>query len=189
MGASLFDRWAERLAQEGIVRREDVALYSYGLWQGLLLLLNIGTALLIGLLLDEVVACIIFLVCYLPLRSMAGGYHARTPLRCYLLGIVLVTTALAAIKWLPWTLEGALSTAAIASVIIWRLSPVEDENKPLDEKELVHFRKKMKKIVVAEYVVIVADKMIRYIQLNEIVTTSMICVCCLQLWKVISIKE
>ena len=139
MSARSFERWADSLVQEGIISREDAGLYSYGLEQGLLLLLNIGTALLIGLLLDEFVACVIFLACFLPLRAMAGGYHARTPLRCYLLGMMLVTVALAAIKWLPWTMEGTVITAVIASAIIWRLAPVEDENKPLDEKEKALF--------------------------------------------------
>ena len=44
MSAHLFDRWADVLAREGIVSAEDVELYSYGLSQGLLFLLNIGTA-------------------------------------------------------------------------------------------------------------------------------------------------
>ena len=141
MNGSVFERWANSLVQEGIVSREDEELYSYGLRQGWLFLLNISTALVIGWLMDALTACILFMVCYVPLRRMAGGYHARTPFRCYLLGIVLVTAALAAIKWLPWTMEGALIIAAIASVVIWRLAPVEDENKPLDEEERERYKR------------------------------------------------
>lgn len=121
MNGSVFERWANSLVQEGIVSREDEELYSYGLRQSWLFLMNISTALVIGWLMDALTACILFMVCYVPLRRMAGGYHARTPFRCYLLGIVLVTAALAAIKWLPWTMEGALITTAIASVVIWFL--------------------------------------------------------------------
>lgn len=155
MSARSFERWADSLVQEGIISREDAGLYSYGLEQGLLLLLNIGTALLIGLLLDEFVACVIFLACFLPLRAMAGGYHARTPLHCYLLGMMVVTATLAAIKWLPWTLEGTLIAAAIASAIIWRLAPVEDENKPLNKEEMQKFKHKSKLMIFVSWVEII----------------------------------
>ena len=147
MNGSVFERWANSLVQEGIVSREDEELYSYGLRQGWLFLLNISTALVIGWLMHELTACIIFMTCYAPLRRMAGGYHARTPFRCYLLGIVLVAAALATIKWLPWTLEGALIATAIASVVIWRLAPVEDENKPLDEEERERYCQKTRVVL------------------------------------------
>lgn len=148
MSAQSFERWADSLVQEGIISREDAGLYSYGLEQGLLLLLNIGTALLIGLLLDEFVACVIFLACFLPLRAMAGGYHARTPLRCYLLGMMLVTAAMLASKWIPWTITGTWITAAVACVIIWRLAPAEDKNKPLNKKEREKYSQQTEKILI-----------------------------------------
>lgn len=155
MNGSVFERWANSLVQEGIVSREDEELYSYGLRQSWLFLMNISTALVIGWLMDALTACILFMVCYVPLRRMAGGYHARTPFRCYLLGIVLVTAALAAIKWLPWTMEGALITTAIASVVIWFLAPVEDENKPLDEDEIKIYRQKLKNVLCIEWIIII----------------------------------
>lgn len=149
MSARSFERWAYSLVREGIISREDAGLYSYGLEQGLLLLLNIGTALLIGLLLDEFVACVIFLACFLPLRAMAGGYHARTPLHCYLLGMVVVLAAMLASKWIPWTITGTWITAIVACVIIWRLAPAEDKNKPLSKEEREKYSQQTKRILIA----------------------------------------
>ena len=178
MNGSVFERWANSLVQEGIVSREDEELYSYGLRQSWLFLLNISTALVIGWLMDALTTCILFMVCYVPLRRMAGGYHARTPFRCYLLGIVLVTAALAAIKWLPWTMEGALIIAAIASVVIWRLAPVEDENKPLDEEERERFRKRARQIVLIELLVFAGCGLTQsYIALNVCIATALFAVC------------
>lgn len=160
MSAHLFDRWADALAREGIVSAEDVELYSYGLSQGLLFLLNIATALLVGALLGEMAACVVFMACYLPLRSMAGGYHARTPLRCYVLGIVLVAAALAAVKWLPWTGTLIVLAAALASVLIWRLAPVADANKPLDEAEILRYRGKARKLTLGVWLVVLGGLLI-----------------------------
>ena len=51
MATHLLECWADSLAREGAVSAEDRELYSYGLSQGLVFLLNMGTALFIGALL------------------------------------------------------------------------------------------------------------------------------------------
>ena len=174
MSAQIFERWADSLVQEGIISREDAGLYSYGLEQGLLLALNIGTALLIGLLLDEFVACVIFLACFLPLRAMAGGYHARTPFRCYLLGMVMVTGVLAMIKWFPWTMSEALIAVGIASIVIWLLAPVENENKLLDVEEKAEYQKKTRVLLVSIWILLVEVFMQKNVQGSSALDMSII---------------
>lgn len=189
MKGSVFERWANSLVQKGIVSREDEELYSYGLRQSWLFLLNVSTALVIGWLMDALTACILFMVCYVPLRRMAGGYHARTPFRCYLLGIVLITAALAAIKWLPWTMKGALITAAIASVVIWRLAPVEDENKPLDEEEREMFQKRARQIVIIELLVFMTNIILQKdTRLGVCIAMAMLTVCSMLCYAMVSSK-
>ncbi len=146
MRTGVFERWADSLVREGVISEEDADLYSYGLWQGALFVLNIVAVLLIGALLGEMAACLVFMACYLPLRRMAGGYHARTPGHCFLLGLVLIAAALAAVKGLPWTVAGTLCAAALASVLIWCLAPVADENKPLDAVETLRYRGQARKL-------------------------------------------
>ena len=99
---SLTEKWAHGLAANGVISQEDEALYNYGLRQGVVFLLNTAAIIMVGWLLGMVKESVVFMLSYLPLRRMAGGYHARTQLRCYLLGMVLTTSVLLAVKWLPW---------------------------------------------------------------------------------------
>lgn len=126
----------ESLIKAGAVPPEDSALYEFGIRQGIFLVINIATAVLIGLFLGMVWQCIIFLVAYNPVRTYGGGYHAGTPLVCYLLSIPIITAVLLGIKFIPWNGYVCAIALFITLMIIVLLAPVEDRNKPLSEKEV-----------------------------------------------------
>ena len=42
-----------------------------------------------------------FILAYIPIRSYAGGYHASTQLRCYILSNAVVVAVLIAIRLVP----------------------------------------------------------------------------------------
>lgn len=144
---SLNEKWAHQLAMHNMIPAEDEALYSYGFRQGAVLLLNIATMLCIGWRMDMVKESMTFMLTYLPLRRMAGGYHARTQLRCYLLGIVLTISVLLAVKWLPWKLPLCSVLLLVSSGIIIWLAPVEDQNKPLDEVEKLKYGYRVRQLL------------------------------------------
>ncbi len=135
-------RIADSLVHVGAVPSEDKALYEYGVRQGILMVINFVTAVLIGLILGMVWQTIVFLIAYIPVRSYAGGYHAGTNLTCYLLSVPLVLTVLLGIKLVPWNGYLCLITLFCAAVIIEILAPVEDSNKPLNEREKVVYKKR-----------------------------------------------
>ena len=178
---SLSEKWAHQLAMHDVIPAEDEALYSYGFRQGAVFLLNIATMLCIGWRMGMVKETIIFMLSYLPLRRMAGGYHARTQLRCYLLGIVLTVSVLLAVKWLPWNLY-LCSVLLIVStgIIIW-LAPVEDQNKPLDEMEKEIFKRKSRLLVVADICLCTGLVLLGKFNLAIMVVYSLDVLCCMLL--------
>jgi accessory gene regulator B len=129
------ERITESLIKAGAVPPEDSALYEFGIRQGIFLVINIATAVLIGLFLGMVWQCIIFLIAYNPVRTYAGGYHAGTSLICYLLSIPMILAVLSGIRMIPWNSYFCLIALIIAVIIIGILAPVEDRNKPLNERE------------------------------------------------------
>ena len=133
-------RITDSLVEAGAVPTEDKALYEYGIRQGILLVINIATAVLIGLVLGMFWQSIIFLLAYNPVRTYSGGYHARTALLCYLLSIPMMLVVLLGIKMIPW--NGYICAAALicAVVIIVILAPVADPNKPLNEREKIVYK-------------------------------------------------
>lgn len=141
MMAHLLEKLTDRFIDNGIIRSEDKELYTYGLQQGIIMIVNIFTTVLIGFLFGIVWQSIVFMLSYFPLCSFAGGYHAKTQLRCYLLSIVLTSAVFWAIKFIPWTNFMIWNLTLASGMIILTLSPVEDNHKPLDEKEVHVYQK------------------------------------------------
>lgn len=130
------------LVNAGAVPSEDKALYEYGIRMGILMVISIATAVLVGLFMGMALQCIIFLLAYNPVRSYSGGYHADSQLTCYLISIPIIVAVLFGISMLPW--NGYVFTFVLlcAVILIEILAPVADPNKPLNEREKVVYKKK-----------------------------------------------
>ena len=74
---------------------------------------------------------IAFTVFYMMIRPYAGGYHARTPKMCYVFSLIMIIVVLFLIRTIPLNGLLYLLIYAVSSIVIFKLSPVEDENKPL----------------------------------------------------------
>ncbi|MFT4105274.1 MAG: accessory gene regulator B family protein [Lacrimispora sp.] len=140
------DKLTEKLILHQIIKYEDKELYSYGIWQGILLLFNILTAMVISSLFGMLWQGVVFTVTYAFLRTHAGGYHSRTATRCYFFSILLLSGALSLIKFISWNNMGIMITLLLSGTVILALAPVEDENKKLDETEQAVFKKRTKSV-------------------------------------------
>lgn len=145
-----FDKVADSFVQNGVVCAEEKELYVYGLRQGAIIIWNIITTVFIGVVFGMVWKSLAFLAAYIPLRVYAGGYHAKTQLRCYVFSILMIIVALFFIKLVPWTQLLSLGVAVVAGLVLFFLAPVEDHNKPLDETEEIVYKKKARHIFVLE---------------------------------------
>lgn len=152
MFGDLSERITGRLLMNGTISREDKEIYVYGMQQGMIALLNLGTTILLGMVFGKVLECIVFMVAYMPLRSFAGGYHAKTAVRCYIFSVLMMSAVLWVMRCVMYSglICGCLT--AIFGSIIWILVPVEDRNKPLDELEKTVYRKRARGILLVEIV-------------------------------------
>lgn len=133
---------ADILEQQNKFTTEEKEIYRYGIQQGLNLALNILTTIIIGVLCGMVYPSILFLVCYMPLRSFCGGYHAKTHLRCYIYSVIMIASILLVAKYTAFNIVLYEVLVLISLIIILLLAPVEDENKKLDSVEKRVFRKR-----------------------------------------------
>lgn len=152
----LSERIADGFEKQRVISSEDKELYRYGVQQGLNLLLNLLTTFVIGILCGMLMASLLFIVVYMPLRSFAGGYHAKTHLRCYLYSILMITAVLLVIRFLPLGMLICSCLMLVGGIIIVLLAPVEDSNKPLDEAEQCVYRKRTQLILSVETVLFLA---------------------------------
>jgi len=135
-------RVADSLISIGVVQSEDRGLYEYGIRQGIVLILNVLTIVLIGSVLGMVWQSIFFMLAIIPIRPYAGGYHASSRLACYLLSIPVTVGVLMGIKLIPWSGLVYFSALFCSALVILLLAPIEDSNKPLDELEKKVYKKR-----------------------------------------------
>ncbi len=137
------------------IKEEDKELYKYGLRQGLFIIINLLTTILLGYIFKNVWQAVIFMIAYSPLRVYAGGYHTKTQLRCYIFSMFLTIAVIYANKYIPETNLYIIIITIISCIIVFSLSPVEDRNKPLDKTERTVYRKRSLYVLLVEVILTV----------------------------------
>lgn len=172
MFAVVSERITRRLEESRSIQSEERELYLFGIEQGLTMLLNLATTLCIGLLCGMVWQSVVFTATYIPLRSFAGGYHAKTPTRCYIFSVLLMIATLLAMRWVYWTPLMCIILLSLSGVLIWLLAPVEDRNKPLDIMERQVYRKRSRRIGTFELALALVCVTVQWQQLAVCLTST-----------------
>lgn len=142
MKVLVFEKITDSLIDNGVINLEDKDIYVYGFKQGILMLLNVAVIMIIGSVLGMVWQSIIFILVYVLMRTYAGGYHATTQLRCFLISIIIVTSTFLGMKYITWTSFICWLLIIVSIITIRLLSPVEDVNKPLTKTENTNYQNK-----------------------------------------------
>lgn len=112
-------KWlSHRMVERGIIKEEEQELYQFGIRNGMILLLNVVTALVIGLLTEQLAVVAVFTLSFMVLRSYTGGYHSDSRVFCYLgsnlvLLVPVYTQAVFCKTSLAWLLAVLLVSAGI----------------------------------------------------------------------------
>lgn len=126
-----------------LIKKEDEEIYSYGLKQGFIIIINFITVIILGISLNILLEGLLFMITFIPIRIYAGGYHKRSQLECYVFSTIILAVIFLILKMQiiinPLTI---ILISIISSITILSLAPVQDENKPLDEIEIKIFGKR-----------------------------------------------
>lgn len=140
------------LIENKIIDNAQLGLFNYGLTVAKLLFANLIAAILISLFLDTFFYCILFLIIFPPLRRYSGGFHAGSPIVCFVESQVLVASAqLFAIKlpyFFKYQYEGILILTVICAIIIFIKSPVYSRYKPLTPAQEKRYGKLAKALAI-----------------------------------------
>lgn len=142
---------AKKLFTGKHVTKEEREVYQYGLRQLFDFVINVLTVIVIGGLFGMVWQGILLSMAYIPLRRMAGGYHASNPQICYLMSTVLLAVSLILIRDIDISLEILIGLIVMSLMLFILKAPVESRNKPLSDKEKATYRKWTFFIAVFEY--------------------------------------
>ena len=142
MIANISKKLTDRLLLKSVIEKDSWEIYYFGIYQLILNAVDMTTILILGIVFNEIWQAILFIGAFAVLRKYGGGYHASTPLRCYLLTTFITITALSVMKYIEMKYFVYFILLFVSSVVILIASPVESENKPLDMIEKMLYRKK-----------------------------------------------
>lgn len=138
-------------------KEERDEIIQYGLERGKIMIAAMGITFFLGYIGGVFFQSIIFYIALNELRRFAGGYHAKTERRCFLISFLLLVFSLGFIKYMGLWKEShwiLFIATFFHSALIFFLAPVENHNKPLDEEEQVRYRKKTRQIVIGECILL-----------------------------------
>lgn len=142
----------EESIKNKIIKKEDQELYRFGVRQLISFFINIISTVLISMALHvEKEEAITFFLSYHLLRSYAGGVHAKTEIRCYIYSVILIIGALFFIKNIDVPIGTVIAVMIVSSVFILILSPVDTENKRLDNVEIRYFKRATCMLILGEH--------------------------------------
>lgn len=140
----------------GNVKEDEREVYQYGLEITLIFILNICTILIVSLFLNLFFESILFIGCFSLLQSFAGGYHAMTHLRCFLMTTTCWVIALVFIPLIGphWVLRGIFSTISV--ITVFAFAPIRHKNYPMSDSKALRMKKIARTIVVIQCAVVLA---------------------------------
>lgn len=110
-------------------------IIEYGMERGKVILITTLTALALGCIFGILFQGLVFWCSFCLLRRYAGGYHADTQNRCYVISLVVAILSFSCIRWIEHMGTVGFLLQAISLFIILLLAPVENKNRVLDESE------------------------------------------------------
>ncbi len=155
MFTNIAEKIVGNMEKQHLIQTDRRSIYKYGINQMLNMLLNTLTFLLVGLLFHKITETVIFTSAYIPLRIYAGGFHAKTPLRCWCISAIMIIAVMIIINYADNYVFVYDIFSLIAAGLILALSPIEDKNKPLDKVEKKIYKKRCIIVLFIEFLLLI----------------------------------
>jgi len=143
-------------AVHGIIPEEDREVYAYSfevLLSTAISFLFLATGAIIS---QTVLYTASFLIGFIPLRRIAGGYHAKNHIRCFLILTFTYAVFLTLIFSIPvgYLRLVIILCALLSAFLIFIIAPSEDSNNPLSKEKVIKLKKRCR-ITVIGFVLLV----------------------------------
>lgn len=131
-----------------LIETENREIYAYGIKNLLNILINLVSAIILGLVFDNLSQVIWFLVNFIPLRSYLGGYHLDNTVICYIASNVIIIVATRVATMIPMSVLVPIGIVCVA--FIWKHAPINCPKRSYDKEEVKCFRKRCRAILLLE---------------------------------------
>ena len=136
---SLIQKSTDYLISHNIIEADDRDIYEYGfhsLYSNIIIFSVIG---LTSIMIRQFPQTVIYHIAFILMRNNAGGYHAKTQLRCFFMSTIIWLLSL----WMITNVSSTLASicfALFSTILIWAKAPIEHENNPMNEKKYIRMK-------------------------------------------------
>ena len=127
------------LCRKNIIKHEDIEIYKYGFETMCSTILGLILTLAIGLTFKMFFLSIVYYVVFVTIRQFTGGYHANSYFKCNLTFAVVTVLVFGLTKMAvyseTYTMPNHILFLFLSFIIVFYFSPIENENKPLDQEQ------------------------------------------------------
>ena len=141
---------------QGIIPDEDREVYEYSFEVMLSTIISFLALTILALVSRTTLFATLYLIGFIPLRIIAGGFHAKNHYRCVLILIVVYCTFLFTLFILPieYMRFIAVLSVFLSALSVFLIAPSEDKNKPFSVTKITRL-KKNSRIIVIGYILMI----------------------------------
>lgn len=154
----LTDRILDHLATNTNIDMEHREIYAYSMERYISGIVDFIIFAIVAVVCGIPWETVVFGVFYGPLRKYAGGYHAKTRIRCLVLSILILLSLVKLAEVLALLSYWKILTIVfllIAGFLIFWLAPVDSENRRLSEEIKNQYRRKSRWIFTVDCLLII----------------------------------
>lgn len=129
--------------KRGDIVEEEREVYDYYFEIMLSTVLNALFLIICGIMFNDLVNTILFIIGFVIFRTVSGGFHASSHMKCFLTLASVFFVLIIMLKFVPvqWMNVLTIIFLLVSTLLIYFVAPVEHKNNPLDENT----REKLKK--------------------------------------------
>lgn len=144
------------LIRNDIVKKDDEDIYIYGFHLLYINIIDILSIILISCWLNQVFETILYHLSFVTLRYLAGGYHAKTHMRCFIVSTSMWLLSMYAIHHTT-NLLFTISFGLISVILIWLKSPRVHIHNPMSQlkKHKMKWRSRIASILLLVIIIII----------------------------------
>ena len=153
-------------------------MYTYGLQQVCMNLVNTIVLMIMGIYMQMLFETVIFVISFKAFRKYAGGYHSKTWLGCFALTNAVVLVVLSVMKYLRVNISIYLGLYLMSVLIIFMFAPVETENKKLDSIERVICTNRAIIVLIVQSTIVGVLLIFKWYVISKCIILGGIALCC-----------
>lgn len=142
------EKYSSNLISQISTSKEDREVLEYGLHQSLMILLNLLSVLICGFFWKLLLFGLLLFLTLFFLRPYAGGFHADTEIRCYMVSIGIINLVMAGVKFINMSNSVMIILYMGSFLVIWKNAPVVNSINPLENIEILKYSQKAKRIII-----------------------------------------